>query len=109
ARVAGSFRGWGIPTAQSIQMVRKAAPGLMVLASGGLRDGVDIAKCIALGARIGGMASPFLKTAAISENETIITIREIQREIQICMFACGIDNLDKLRLNDNVLVKKGLA
>ena len=62
ARVAGAFRGWGIPTAQSIQQVCKAAPGLPVFASGGLQDGIDIAKCLALGATLGGMASPFLKS-----------------------------------------------
>ena len=60
ARVAAAFKDWGIPTADSVRQVREAAPELIVFASGGLRSGVEIAKCIALGARLGGMAGPFL-------------------------------------------------
>ena len=62
-RLAAAFIDWGIPTSEAIQNVRRAAPELIVIASGGLRSGVDIAKCIALGASMGGMASPFLKAA----------------------------------------------
>ncbi len=96
-RIAGAFRGWGIPTSESIQMVRRAVPGLPVLASGGLRDGVDIAKCIALGAEVGGMAGPFLKAAAQSVGEVISVIEETAAEIRICMFGTGAANLEALR------------
>lgn len=96
ARVAGAFRGWGIPTAASIQMVREAAPEVIVLASGGLRSGVDIAKCIALGARLGGMAGPFLKAAARSFDDVMTAVAEVQRELRICMFAAGAENLTSL-------------
>jgi isopentenyl-diphosphate delta-isomerase len=96
ARLAAAFIDWGIPTAQAIQNVRKAAPQLIVFASGGIRTGIDIAKCIALGATLGGMASPFLKAAARSVEDTIQTIQEIRREIQVCMFAAGAKNLDEL-------------
>lgn len=97
ARVAAAFRNWGIPTSESILMARKAAPETLVFASGGLRDGVDIAKCIALGAQLGGMAGPFLKAAARSLEDTIETIAEIRRELQICMFAAGAANLQQLQ------------
>jgi isopentenyl-diphosphate delta-isomerase len=97
ARVADAFRDWGIPTAESIQMVRRSAPQTKIFASGGLRSGVDIAKCIALGARLGGMAGPFLKAAAQSLEETLRTVDEIQREVQICMFAAGAADLDQLQ------------
>lgn len=97
ARVAAAFRNWGIPTSESILMVHKAAPETPVFASGGLRDGVDIAKCIALGAQLGGMAGPFLKAAARSLEDTIETIVEIRRELQICMFAAGAANLQQLQ------------
>ncbi len=97
ARVAAAFRDWGIPTAETIAMVRRAAPGVLVFASGGLRSGVDIAKCIALGASLGGMAGPFLKAAARSLADTFQTIAEIRREIQICMFAAGAANLEQLQ------------
>jgi isopentenyl-diphosphate delta-isomerase len=64
-QLAGTFVGWGIPTADSILNVRKAAPGTIIFATGGLKDGLDIVKCIALGATLGGMASQFLKAAAV--------------------------------------------
>jgi isopentenyl-diphosphate delta-isomerase len=96
-RLAAAFVDWGIPTAEAIINVRKAAPDLTVIASGGLRSGVDIAKCIALGARLGGMASPFLKAAAVSLEETVETLTEVRREIQVCMFASGAGDLDALR------------
>ena len=97
ARVAAAFRGWGIPTANSIQMVRRGAPELLTIASGGLADGIDIAKCIALGARLGGMAGYFLKVADDFE-ELLAAIEEIRKEIQICMFVTGSENLDQLQV-----------
>ena len=69
------------------------APRLTIIASGGLRTGVDIAKCLALGASLGGMAGPFLKTASHSFDETIKLINLITEEIRICMFATGSVNL----------------
>ena len=97
ARVASAFRGWGIPTADSIEMVRKAAPGVKIFASGGLRSGVDIAKCIALGASVGGMAGPFLKAAARSVEDTVQTIEEIRRELRICFFAAGAGSIKQMQ------------
>jgi isopentenyl-diphosphate delta-isomerase len=97
AQLAAAFINWGIPTAESILNIRQAAPDLFVFASGGLRDGIDIAKSIALGATLGGMASPFLKAANRSFEKTIQTVNLIRREIQVCMFASGCRNLDQLR------------
>jgi isopentenyl-diphosphate delta-isomerase len=97
ARLAAAFIDWGIPTAESILQIKAAAPEMTVFASGGLRNGVDIAKCIALGATLGGMASPFLKAAVRSLEDTIQTIDEIRRQIQVCMFAAGASDLEQLR------------
>jgi isopentenyl-diphosphate Delta-isomerase len=97
ARVAAAFRGWGIPTAESVQMVRRASPNMLIFASGGLRSGVDIAKCIALGAHLGGMAGPFLKAAARSPEDTMQSIHEVERELRICLFAVGAANIAQLQ------------
>jgi isopentenyl-diphosphate Delta-isomerase len=78
-------------------MVVQAAPGVKVFASGGLRSGVDIAKCLALGAHLGGMAGPFLKAAARSLEETVHMMEEVRRELQICMFAAGAANMAQLQ------------
>ncbi len=97
ARVASSFGDWGIPTAESIEAVRRVAPHMVVFASGGLRTGVEIAKCIALGASLGGMASPFLKAATCSLDETVQMAAEVRRELQVAMFAAGAANLNQLK------------
>jgi isopentenyl-diphosphate delta-isomerase len=96
-RVAAAFIDWGTPTAESIQNVRRAAPHLLVIASGGLRDGVEAAKCIALGAGLCGLASPFLKAAAVSVEAATETIAELARELRIAMFASGAANIAQLQ------------
>lgn len=103
--LAAAFWDWGIPTSESIGYVRRAAPSMKIIASGGLRTGIDIAKCIALGATLGGMANPFLKTAILSVDATIQTIQEISHEIQVCMFAGGIANIQQLQNTPLVISK----
>jgi isopentenyl-diphosphate delta-isomerase len=97
ARVARAFADWGIPTATSLQMVRKVTDELPVFASGGLRDGIDVARCIALGADLGGMAGPFLRAAAQGEEALDEAIRVIRRQLEIAMLSTGAHNLDALR------------
>jgi isopentenyl-diphosphate delta-isomerase len=97
ARLAATFLDWGIPTAEVIQNVRRAAPKLKVFASGGLRNGLEVAKCLALGATLGGMASPFLKAAAQSSQAVIESIEEIKRQVQVSMFAAGVPDLQTLQ------------
>jgi isopentenyl-diphosphate Delta-isomerase len=99
AKLASTFIDWGIPTAEAIQNVRRSAPHLRIIASGGIRSGVDIAKCLALGSCLGGMASPFLKAAVQSIEKTVETIEDLQREIQICMFGTGASNLANLKID----------
>ncbi|MEK7441741.1 MAG: type 2 isopentenyl-diphosphate Delta-isomerase [Chloroflexota bacterium] len=94
ARVAAAFIGWGVTTSESILNVRDATPSLPVIASGGLRDGLDIAKCLALGATLGGMASPFLKAADKSAEAVVETINELAREIRIAMFGVGAKDVE---------------
>jgi isopentenyl-diphosphate delta-isomerase len=97
ARLAGSFIDWGIPTAESILMVKESVPDMIIFASGGLRSGLDIAKSITLGATAGGMAGPFLKAATISERNVSELIYETANLIKICMFGAGLENLDDLK------------
>ena len=96
-RLAAAFADWGIPTSEAILNVRRAAPGMQVFASGGLRSGMEIAKCIALGASLAGMAGPFLKAAHQSTDLIIETIQEIGHELKVCMFAAGAGNLSALK------------
>jgi len=94
--LAATFVGWGIPTAESILNVRKVVPDMTVFASGGLKDGLDIAKCVALGATLGGMAGNFLKAAAVSTEQAVEIMKLTKRQIQVTMFATGAENIKRL-------------
>ena len=96
ARLAAAFLEWGIPTAEAILQTRQAAPSLPLFASGGICTGLDVAKSIALGATLAGMARPFLQAASQSIQETIAIIDEIKRELQVAMFAAGAGTLEEL-------------
>jgi isopentenyl-diphosphate delta-isomerase len=97
ARVAACFADWGIPTADAVQYARAGAPGLPIFASGGLRDGIDIVKCIALGAVAGGLAGPFLKAADQSVEAVEQLIQELAAQIRIAMLCCGARNIRALQ------------
>ena len=96
ARVARSFADWGIPTADAIRYVREAAPQIPVFASGGLRDGIDIAKSVALGATLAGMAGPFLKAADQSVDDALELIRITNAQLRVAMFCTGSRTLAEL-------------
>ena len=96
AVLAGRFLRWGLPTAEAIRQVRRELPQVPIIASGGLRNGLDIAKCLALGAQVGGMASPFLKAADQSAQAVVEAIELAADEIRIAMFASGCRDLATL-------------
>lgn len=96
-RIAAAFVGWGLTTAESILNVRRAAPDIPIIASGGLQDGIDVAKSIALGARLGGLAGPFLKAANISTEAVIQITQDFTRQLQIAMFAAGAGDVEQLQ------------
>jgi isopentenyl-diphosphate delta-isomerase len=95
-QTAGVFSGWGIPTAESILNVRQISEDLPLIASGGLKTGIDVAKCLALGANMAGMAGTFLKAANESPETALNVMKMILRQLQIAMFACGTKNLSEL-------------
>ncbi|MFO7662453.1 MAG: type 2 isopentenyl-diphosphate Delta-isomerase [Chloroflexota bacterium] len=97
ARVAGAFIEWGIPTAVSIGYCRQEAPDLPIIASGGIKNGIDVAKCIALGATIVGLAGEFLRAADQDGVGGVIELTEtITDELRIAMFSAGIADLKSL-------------
>lgn len=99
-RVAGEFIDWGIPTADSIRMVRKAAPGLPLIASGGLVSGIDVAKCIALGADVAGLAWPLLRPALLSSQAVVDELRAIVQTLRVAMFCIGVPTIGALQETD---------
>lgn len=97
ARVAAAFIDWGIPTAVSLDYCRRAAPDLPLIASGGIRDGIDVAKCIALGAGLVGLAGQFLRPAVKSGVAGVVEEAEtLTDELRVAMFSSGVGDLATL-------------
>ncbi len=97
ARVAGEFAGWGIPTAQALTAARAAAGNRLVFASGGIRNGMDVAIAIALGADMAGLAGPFLRVADDGPGATSDLAAELVRVLRVVMFCVGAPNLAAFR------------
>jgi isopentenyl-diphosphate delta-isomerase len=101
-QVSSAFAGWGIPTAEAVQMVRRSLPAIPLIASGGLRTGVDAAVAIALGADLAGFAAPLLRAAAASESGAHELLSALVLELRISMFAAGVADVRQLRQADLV-------
>ncbi|MCI8211389.1 type 2 isopentenyl-diphosphate Delta-isomerase [Pseudomonas sp. S25] len=95
--VAMAFANWGIPTATSVAMVRHALPDVTLIASGGVRNGVDAAKAIRLGADIVGQAAGVLQTATMSTQAVIDHFDVVIRQLRIACFCTGSPDLAALR------------
>lgn len=97
-RVAGTFAGWGIPTAEAIRQVRAILPHVLLIGSGGIRTGLDAAKAIALGADIAASATPNLAAQDDGGTDAIIeSIGALLDELRITMFCTGAANVAALR------------
>src|SRR3989338_4052778 len=98
-----AFWDWGIPTAASILEVRSASKTIPIIASGGLRNGLEAAKCIALGADMVGMAYPFFKAAENGVDAVVSTIKEIGDGIKNAMFLTGAKSMAELKKSEYVI------
>ncbi len=100
-RVGTLFRTWGIPTA--VSTIECAAEHDCVVASGGIRTGLDVAKAIALGARAGGLAKPFLQPAADGPDAVVELIENLIAELRTAMFVTGSESIADLQRTEYVL------
>ncbi len=98
-----AFGEWGIPTADSIINVRAVHQDISLIACGGLRNGIDVAKSLALGANIGAMARPFLLAALNGDDAIDQFIEQTLTELKICMFGSAAATINDLRQTELVL------
>jgi isopentenyl-diphosphate delta-isomerase len=96
-RLGAQFADWGLPTAEALVAVRAALPGIPVIASGGLRSGLDLTKVLALGADLGGMGGPFLKAANASAQTVAQLAAELGDVLRVAMFSLGITQIKELK------------
>lgn len=94
---AAAFADWGIPTARSIAEVRAACPKALIIGSGGIRDGVDAARAIRLGADMVGQAAGVLNAATISTEAVVEHFQTVIRQMRTVCFCTGSANLTALR------------
>jgi len=98
------FQDWGIPTPVALQLLRPYRDRVRLIASGGIRTGIDMAKAVVLGAWLCGVASPFLEPALESADKVIEKIERLKREFVTAMFLLGVTHVHQMRGNDSLLL-----
>jgi isopentenyl-diphosphate delta-isomerase len=94
---AETFRNWGLPTVQSLAIAKDTMKKSEIWASGGVRNGLDVAKCISMGASAVGVAKPFLMAALESETALHKTLDQYEFELKVAMFCTGNRDVTSLR------------
>ncbi|MFJ7936462.1 type 2 isopentenyl-diphosphate Delta-isomerase [Sporosarcina sp. NPDC096371] len=94
---AEAFSEWGIPTAESIRMVRGKIGNRPLIASGGMRTGLDGAKSIALGADLVGFGRSILKEATQSTKDVLEVMKIREMELRMSMFGIGAQTIQELK------------
>ncbi|MBY4677281.1 type 2 isopentenyl-diphosphate Delta-isomerase [Marinobacterium arenosum] len=100
------FQDWGIPTPLALKLAEPYLDRATFIASGGLRDGIDMAKSVILGASLCGMANPFLKPAMESADAVVAVIERLRREFVTAMFLLGTANLKALYRNRALVLEE---
>jgi isopentenyl-diphosphate delta-isomerase len=96
-RMSETFVDWGIPTLVSLEMAQSGAPGVPIVASGGMRTGLDAAKAVALGASMAGFAAPMLSAAVAGEETAYATANALVEELRLAMFCSGAGTIEELQ------------
>ncbi len=97
------FQDWGIPTPTVLQRLAPYSDRVTLIASGGIRSGIDMAKAMVLGASLCGMAKPFLEPALRSADDVIKLIERLRKEFLIALFLLGVTRIDDLKNNRSLL------
>jgi len=99
-----TFQDWGLTTAEALRLNRTAHPDVVLIASGGIRNGIDMAKAVLLGAELCGIAAPFLAAAQDSAAAVSAAIARLEREYRTALYLLGCRNNAALRDNHALLL-----
>jgi len=97
------FASWGLTTPEAILEVRAVSSSIPLVASGGVRSGLDVAKCVGLGADVAGIASPVLQAAHQSDEAVHELLDRVAREVRVAMFGVGAADIDSLRSHPRLM------
>ncbi len=98
------FSDWGIPTPVALRLMKPYRREVKMIASGGIRSGVDMAKSMILGASLCGMARPFLNPARESAEAVRKMIQRFKREFTIAMFLLGMGTVEEIKGNEELIL-----
>jgi len=98
------FQDWGLPTPAALKQLRPCTDQVTLIASGGVRSGLDMARAMVLGASLCGIARPFLDHAAVSAERVIRYIESLHRQFRTAMFLLGLKKVTNLVDNQTLLL-----
>lgn len=96
------YRDWGVPT--PIAVVESSVADLPIIATGGVRNGLDIARALALGATLVGIGFPFLQAASESYDKVCELLESLVAQLKVAMQLSGATTIEQLRQSDVVVM-----
>ena len=103
-KAAEPFTEWGIPTADCILSIREKFPDVPLIASGGIQNGLEAAKAVALGADLVGIARGILKAATQSVEEVLKEMEIRELELKMAMFGIGVATIEELQNTNRIVM-----
>ena len=101
-----TFQDWGVPTPLALKLLGAYQSQATFVASGGVRDGIDMVKSVILGASFCGVAAPLLQPAMESAEAVVEVIERLRREFVTAMFLLGMPDVASLFRNESLILEE---